>query len=325
MNELVSVIVPVFNGAETVQSCLQSILSCGYAGLELIVVDDGSTDATAEICARMAALDRRIVYLRQENRGVSAARNAGLRRSRGAYVTFVDADDLLAPGILFQAVRRMTPGGLVCWNCSRLYGTRTVPEPPFPEASPDILTLYAWVIGGVRPRYFRACWGKLYDGAILRTLCFDETLSIGEDAVLLLDYLKRIKSVVLLPDCGYLYRRTAHSAVHRRNPVLEAQAFLQKRRIGEFLSAEKLDTPAIRTAMTALCWQIYGNLLENGSKPRRWLTENASALWDEQADPAGLPRLCRLQRRCPMLLLKPLTLAARKRRERKLKGLIHNE
>lgn len=93
---VVSVVVPVFNGALTLPSTLASILAQTHRRIEVVVVDDGSTDATAEVIAQAAALDARVIPLSYgENRGRSAARNAGIDAATGSWVAFVDADDLL--------------------------------------------------------------------------------------------------------------------------------------------------------------------------------------------------------------------------------------
>lgn len=96
VSPLVSVIVPVYNVENYLTRCLDSILGQTYQNLEIILVDDGSTDRSGEICRRYAAMDPRIQLIVQENRGPSAARNTGLDRMTGEYVTFVDSDDYLS-------------------------------------------------------------------------------------------------------------------------------------------------------------------------------------------------------------------------------------
>lgn len=93
LSELVSVIIPVYNGEQYIQRCIESLLRQTYAGIEIIIVDDGSKDTTANICQKLAAQDCRIIFSVQENKGVSAARNKGLELAKGEYVCFVDSDD----------------------------------------------------------------------------------------------------------------------------------------------------------------------------------------------------------------------------------------
>lgn len=95
-----SVILPVYNAQRSVRRCMRSVLGQSERDLELIVVDDGSTDRSAEICKEEAAKDPRVVLVSQDNQGLSAARNAGLGRARGEWITFVDSDDTLSPDTL---------------------------------------------------------------------------------------------------------------------------------------------------------------------------------------------------------------------------------
>ena len=93
----ISVIVPVYNGAEFLRSCVDSILAQSFCDLEIILVDDGSTDESPEICERYAAQDGRIICIHQENAGAAAARNRGLKAAAGKYIAFVDSDDWIDP------------------------------------------------------------------------------------------------------------------------------------------------------------------------------------------------------------------------------------
>lgn len=93
MHCLISVIVPVYNSAPYLKHCLNSILAQTYHNLEIICIDDGSTDGSLDILREFEEKDSRIQVLSQKNAGVSAARNAGLNRARGSYITFVDSDD----------------------------------------------------------------------------------------------------------------------------------------------------------------------------------------------------------------------------------------
>ena len=102
MSIVISIVVPAYNVQHYIDECLDSILSQMQPSHELIVVDDGSTDATAERieAARLAHPDLRFHVLRQPNQGISVARNSGLAAARGDYVAFVDSDDVLLPGAL---------------------------------------------------------------------------------------------------------------------------------------------------------------------------------------------------------------------------------
>ena len=97
MNGLISVIVPVYNVAAYLPQCVQSILTQDYPDLEVILIDDGSTDASGTICDEYAQKDGRVRVIHQKNGGAAAAKNAGLRVATGTYLSFVDSDDFLDP------------------------------------------------------------------------------------------------------------------------------------------------------------------------------------------------------------------------------------
>src|SRR5688500_6448932 len=101
---LVSVVVPAFNYGRFIADTLESVRAQSYAAWECVVVDDGSTDDTTDVVARFVSADARFRYVRQENRGLSGARNTGLRVARGRYVQLLDADDLLEPDKLRRQV-----------------------------------------------------------------------------------------------------------------------------------------------------------------------------------------------------------------------------
>ncbi|MDB5418052.1 MAG: glycosyltransferase family 2 protein [Phenylobacterium sp.] len=108
---LVSVVVPLFNGEATIERTLRSVSGQSWPNLEILVIDDGSTDHGPALVARLAGEDRRIRLVSQANAGVAAARNRGAAAARGDYLAFVDADDLWAPEKVAFQMRAMTEGG----------------------------------------------------------------------------------------------------------------------------------------------------------------------------------------------------------------------
>ena len=107
----ISVIVPIYNAASTLRAAVQSILTQDIAGLEVLLVDDGSTDATPGLCHDLALRDDRIQVITQKNAGICAARNRGLSVAEGMYVTFCDDDDLLLPGALALLLQKAEDTG----------------------------------------------------------------------------------------------------------------------------------------------------------------------------------------------------------------------
>ena len=114
-NPLVSIIVPAYNVGRYIEECVRSIMNQSYKQIEIIVVDDGSPDDTPIIIDKLAAIDKRIVLIHQQNAGVSAARNAGIKASTGEYLVFVDGDDYIAPDFVEYMLRLVEiTGGELC-------------------------------------------------------------------------------------------------------------------------------------------------------------------------------------------------------------------
>ena len=105
MNDLISVIVPVYNVSDYIENCVISVLKQTYTDFELILVDDGSTDDSGMLCDKLAAMDSRIVVIHKKNSGVSDARNSGLDIAKGKYICFVDADDTVKENYLEYFIR----------------------------------------------------------------------------------------------------------------------------------------------------------------------------------------------------------------------------
>ena len=105
MKPFVSVIIPSYNCKSTLKKTVDSILKCGLRQFEILLVDDGSTDETLQVCRELAAQSPIITYTHQQNQGVSEARNQGLRAATGDYIWFFDSDDFVDPGSLAHVVQ----------------------------------------------------------------------------------------------------------------------------------------------------------------------------------------------------------------------------
>lgn len=131
---LISVIVPVYNAGRYVAECLDSIAKQSYANLEVVMINDGSSDDSGAVCERFAAGDHRFRLINTVNRGVSAARNLGIAEARGRYVMFVDADDMIHPSMLERLMEVAAESGSDITICSMYYGA----EPRWPEKRGEV-------------------------------------------------------------------------------------------------------------------------------------------------------------------------------------------
>lgn len=216
--ESVSIIVPVFNGETYLPACLDSILSQSLRDFRLYLVDDGSTDKTPEICRRYSARYGRITHIRQENRGVSAARNTGLALAKGEYVTFCDADDLWEETHLESLVRAMEKTGADMVSCNYSLvdeGGDFLSRTGFPVEVRELRTgaekaNYSWDVLNWRTGW--AVWARLFRRDAVEKLRFFEDVSQGEDLFFVLEavqFCRRTASV----EGGCRYRQHGGSAM----------------------------------------------------------------------------------------------------------------
>ena len=127
MEPILSVIVPVYNSEKYLERCVESVMASSLKNLEIILVNDGSSDCSDKLCDRLAQRDKRIVVIHQQNAGVSAARNRGLEKAEGKYFAFVDSDDYIEPDMYEKMIASMekNDADLVCCGFCREYSGET--------------------------------------------------------------------------------------------------------------------------------------------------------------------------------------------------------
>ncbi len=171
---LVSVVTSCYNGEKYLSETIRSVQAQAWRDWEMIIVDDGSQDASAEIAARFAAEDPRIRVLRQENRGSAAARNAGIRAARGRYIALLDADDVWHPDFLSSQLAFMENKKAVCVYSSyrRIDGqSREILRPTIckPSVTPRDMRVMNY-IGCLTGLYDTAPYGRIYLREDLKSL-----------------------------------------------------------------------------------------------------------------------------------------------------------
>lgn len=199
---LVSIIVPVYNTAEYVEECIQSVLSQSYKSIELILVNDGSTDGSGDICRRYER-DERVRYIEQANSGVQIARKRGVEASRGEWVMFVDSDDTLAE----NGIQTL----LSASDCVDIVVGRHEKPASWEEGLRDRKQYLSMIY---KEKIFTAPWGKLFKGDLVRGCeqAFEHTLPRSQDYLMNLAIARtNMKDVALLNRTVCFYRRRADS------------------------------------------------------------------------------------------------------------------
>lgn len=208
---LISVIVPVYNGEKYLRECLASIKEQTLADFEVLVVNDGSTDASASIIDEFCEVDPRFKHIEQSNGGVSKARNAGIDASAGKYLTFVDADDLLFPKALLSMYSALKKGKAQVCVCSFLKGT----EPPTKYIRSRGFETYSYEEAMKRALYqsrlLNSPWGVLLERELLGDeRRFREGIRY-EDLDAFYRFFEEANRIVYMPAPLYFYRDNSES------------------------------------------------------------------------------------------------------------------
>ena len=209
-----SVIVPLYNVQNYLDDCVQSILSQSYRDLELLLVDDGSTDGSAALCDGYAQMDGRVKVFHKTNGGVSSARNVGLEHMRGEFLIFADADDWFASDAFSKLMQdAATLSDLTFYGSIFHYADHEEQRSPGNHSYSDFLALQHGLLHLAYnkdcPDYIGFTWNKLFRASIIREhgLRFVEGLSIREDEVFTLSYASFCSTMQVLPDRLYHYRK----------------------------------------------------------------------------------------------------------------------
>jgi glycosyltransferase involved in cell wall biosynthesis len=215
---VVTVVIPAYNAQCYIDSCIESLERQNYKNLQILVIDDGSTDETAERCSAWAHQDKRIEVIHQQNQGVSVARNTGIDHALGDYLMFVDADDQLADDAVNSAVRRMRDScaEILCFdflpfNEDSILPRDTVTKQVFPK----LTTSSGFeALGQLHTEHIcNFIWMFMYSTDFLKSndLRFTKGIGYGEDALFINQMLFVCKVVGYYDMPLYRYRRDHES------------------------------------------------------------------------------------------------------------------
>ena len=210
MRPMVSIIVPIYNAEQYLRRCVDSILNQEYTDYELLLVNDGSTDASGDICEEYGDRDPRVIVIQKENTGVSDSRNRALDRARGKYLQFLDSDDWITPDATRLFVRAAEEYGcdMVISDFYRVVGERLSPKGDIEEEG--VLTreeFAAHMMENPADFYYGVLWNKLYRRDIVEEhkLRMDTDISWCEDFMFNLEYIRYAKVFYALHAPIYYY------------------------------------------------------------------------------------------------------------------------
>lgn len=203
MNDKVAVIVTVYNKELYIKKCLKSLSNQTYKNIEVIIINDGSTDNSGEIIKKFCKSNANFKYLYKKNQGVSSARNYGLKYVNSKYLTFIDGDDYVAPDFIQKLVEYKNYDLVVCGY--RQIIKNKINKEIIPE-NKDINSkdYQKYIFNKINFQFMCVCWGKLYKTEIIKkyNLIFDD-LPIGEDTIFVFNYVSHCKKIRSIKYIGY--------------------------------------------------------------------------------------------------------------------------
>lgn len=209
----VSIIIPIYNAERYIEECLDSICKQTFSDFEVIMIDDGSKDRSAEVCQRYAACDSRLRYIYKENGGVSSARNRGIEVAQGEYVSFVDADDWVTEDYLETLMASEPKADITFFGETTIESnggqSQRIPKDTYCKGQTDIEEILYYLKCGPLGDIMGWTWDKFFRLDIINEhkIRFREDLCFMEDEVFTLEYCHHIGSIRTISSPLYFYRK----------------------------------------------------------------------------------------------------------------------
>lgn len=246
-NPLVSIIVPCYNVENSIEKLIDELLMQTYKELEILCIDDGSTDSTLSVLKSLTLKDDRLRVFSQENSGVSSARNKGLEACNGQYITFADSDDYVKPNFISYLYSLLVNNDCQLSVCSYEIqdSNGTVLDRKLYYDTVDKDTYYSQktAIIELTKYYGKICghvWDKMFIRKYVDELRFDNDISNCEDTLFVFKYLKKCNRIVLGPSQEYIYVQHPNSMLHREYTEGFFSGILAWERMYKLLDDEQL-------------------------------------------------------------------------------------
>lgn len=228
--DLVSVIIPVYNVATYLEKCIESVIAQTYENIQIILINDGSTDNSKKICEKYALLDNRIDVIEQKNEGVSSARNKGLEHVKGKYICFVDSDDYVEHNFIEVLVDNLKNNQMSICGFDEIVNKKEVLQ-TFGEIQKmnQEEALYQLLLEDSFRGYL---WNKLFVTQIVKEygICFEKDISVWEDVLFVFQYMLHIEKIVYDPKPLYNYVFHEKSASHGEKDFFKAYSAIEAKK-----------------------------------------------------------------------------------------------
>lgn len=209
---MISVIIPIYNAKKYLDRCVASVIYQTYNELEIILVDDGSSDGSLEICQKWRTADHRIKVFSQTNSGVSAARNMGLSHATSDYIMFVDSDDYMHPDMCETMYKTVLTKDADCVICGTCENNQTFWKPAKNFDYESLSSFKKDFIYHLKTELLSPPWNKIYKRSLITT-DFDPEISFGEDLIFNLQYLKNCKRISFIDKTPFFHEKSNENSL----------------------------------------------------------------------------------------------------------------
>lgn len=224
MKKKVSIIIPIYNCENYLNICLDSVLKQVYKNIEILCINDGSTDNSLKILKSYSSKDSRIIVINKKNSGVSDTRNFGIKKSTGEYIMFIDADDYIEKDYVKKMVDEaiLSKSEMVISGYTKLEKEKKLKISTFSDISNSLDITYPMQLRKYFESYeFNPCWKMLMKSDFIKNkkILFETNLKYGEDMLFsFYCYINSIKTTYLL-DYGYIYRINDFGVMKKKNKI----------------------------------------------------------------------------------------------------------
>ena len=298
---MISVIVPVYNVETYLEECLDSIQNQTYTDLEVILVNDGSTDGSKAICERYCKENRHFHLLNQENQGLSAARNTGVAASRGEFIVFVDSDDMILANYLETLMHYMREDVDIVESqftvSNEEFLAKSFKEPTilFEGNSQEAVKIFPKHVLNVN------AVTKLYRRSIVEAVPYIDGV-IFEDVYCGIGMLKYIRKIIKIDYKGYYYRQHQASIMHRTFTPKNLDIFTVSDKLIDLYSDREELLPYIASFLVHLATMHYQDYIRKGNPYARVYNQKLAeyvTLTKKNPELARSSRLIKLYNICP--------------------------
>jgi len=245
----ISVIIPVYNAEKTVGNILEKLISQNYKNIEIIAVNDGSKDDSWKILQKFAKKDKRIITINQKNAGASAARNVGIEKAAGDFITFIDSDDDISDQLILTLAKQIKKN-MDFIMCGMSINGKEIVAPDTFIKNKKLITQYVLKSLLVKNLFYGPCCKLFLRSIILdNKIRFPEEIKYGEDTIFVLNYLSRVSTILIINQSLYMYQNTSAGLAASNNSILK----YRKARSGALeLFIRDISCPKIKVVYTLL-------------------------------------------------------------------------